>query len=345
MKPQPNRPTLYQNGFNRFWFFLLITAVALVLYYKDKKHPFEAFKQDVASIFGDKQPDTTSPTLPKAHDDNEATDDRRGSILDKIESKTEDSPTESTQAEEKNSDDEESSSIFSTTTKPKASELEKYLPAHGANDEIVQHRAYILNYQEDYEQAYWVVHKLIKGAKYGKAKRARDFKPDPLVETGSALPTDYSRSGYDRGHLAPAGDFKYDQSLTYETFYMSNMSPQKPELNQHIWNDMENKIRDWAEDREELIIVTGPVLKKGLEYIGRQNKVAVPEQYYKIVYDERRQQAIAFLMKNEGSIELLTTFVVSIDDIERITGIDFFAQLPDALEKKIESQRRVNDWF
>lgn len=337
--------TLYKKGNAKIWFFLIIILIALFLHYKDKKNPFDSFKNDIASIFGNSsKSSTTSPTLPKAKgekEDNIATDDKSGSLLDQIASSDNDSKNESDDANAA----EESSSIYAPKSITKSGDLEDFLPLYRANDQIVRHRAYVLNYQEDYEQALWVVHRLIKGAKYGKAKRARDFKPDPLVETGSALPTDYSRSGYDRGHLAPAGDFKYDQSLTYETFYMSNMSPQKPDLNQHIWNDMEMKIRDWVEDRDELIIVTGPVLKDGLEYIGKQNRIAVPEQYYKIVYDEKAQQAIAFLMKNEGSIELLSSFVVSIDEIEKLTGIDFFAKLPDNIEKKIESQRRVDDWF
>ncbi len=336
---------IYKKGNTKIWFFLIIILIALFLHYKDKANPFGSFKSDIASIFGSSnKKNTTSPTLPKTKEekeDNVATDDKSGSLLDQIASSDNDSKNESHDANSA----EESASIFATKSTTKLGDLEDFLPSYRANDQIVRHRAYVLNYQEDYEQALWVVHRLIKGAKYGKAKRARDFKPDPLVETGSALPTDYSRSGYDRGHLAPAGDFKYDQSLTYETFYMSNMSPQKPDLNQHIWNDMEMKIRDWAEDRNELIIVTGPVLKDGLEYIGKQNRIAVPEQYYKIVYDKKAQQAIAFLMKNEGSIELLSSFVVSIDEIEKLTGIDFFAKLPDNIEKKIESQRRIDDWF
>lgn len=337
--------TIYKKGNAKIWFLLIIILIALFLHYKDKKNPFDSLKNDIASIFGSTNKNsTTSPTLPKAKgekEDNIASDDKSGSLLDQIAS----SKGESNGEPENEKTEEEPSSIFTPQTTSNLGDLESYLPAYRANDQIVRHRAYVLNYQEDYEQAMWVVHRLIKGAKYGKAKRARDFKPDPLVETGSALPTDYSRSGYDRGHLAPAGDFKYDQSLTYETFYMSNMSPQKPDLNQHIWNDMEMKIRDWVEARDELIIVTGPVLKDGLEYIGKQNRIAVPEQYYKIVYDEKAQQAIAFLMKNEGSIELLRSFVVSIDEIEKLTGIDFFAKLPDNIEKKIESQRRPNDWF
>ena len=336
---------IYKKGNTRIWFFLIIILIALFLHYKDKVNPFDSFKSDIASIFGSSnKKDTTSPTLPKTKgekEDNIATDDKSGSLLDQIASSKDDPDND---AKSKNVED-ESASIFASKSTTNVGYLEEYLPAYHANDQVIRHRAYILNYQEDYEQALWVVHRLLKGAKYGKAKRARDFKPDPLVETGSALPTDYSRSGYDRGHLAPAGDFKYDQSLTYETFYMSNMSPQKPDLNQHIWNDMENKIRDWVEDRDELIIVTGPVLKDGLEYIGKQNRIAVPEQYYKIVYDKKAQQAIAFLMKNEGSIELLRSFVVSIDEIEKLTGIDFFAKLPDNIEKKIESQRRIDDWF
>lgn len=227
-----------------------------------------------------------------------------------------------------------------------SADLETYLPAYTAADQVVRHRGYILQYAEPYEQAAWVVHRLT--GQTGKAKRATKFSPDPLVKTGSALSTDYTRTGYDRGHLAPAGDFKYDQELTTESFYMSNISPQDHAFNTGIWNDLEEQVRRWAKRDKNLIVVTGPVLKRGLPTIGQRNQVAVPEAFYKIVlYPQAgRERAIAFLMPNQGNFDKkVRDFVVPIDAVERATGLDFFTKLPDSLEKKLERTANVNGWY
>jgi endonuclease G, mitochondrial len=224
-------------------------------------------------------------------------------------------------------------------------DLDKYIPTSKSNVEIVRHTAFILSYQEEYELASWVLHKLVKEAAYGREQRSNEFIPDPKVESGSAVTQDYSRSGYDRGHLCPAGDFRHDKELQDETFYMSNMAPQAPDFNRGIWNDLENKVRSWVKKRGELIIVTGPILRKNLPTIGRMNQIAVPEKFYKIIYDPAREEAIAFLFPNEGSVELVKSFTISIDELEVMTGIDFFEKLPDLLERKIESDNNINDWY
>lgn len=128
---------------------------------------------------------------------------------------------------------------------------------------------------------------------------------------------------------------------------MSNISPQVPDFNRGIWNDLEQKFRQWAERDEELYIVTGPVLKSGLPTIGKYNEIAVPEMYYKIALclTDNQPRMIGFVMKNEFSSENLKSFVVSVDEIERMTGIDFFPKLPDALEKKLESSTTTVGWF
>lgn len=225
-----------------------------------------------------------------------------------------------------------------------ATDTEAYLPAANPDGEVVRHKGFTLEYAEDYEQARWVVHRVL--GKTGKAKRANRFQPDPLVTTHSALPSDYTRSGYDRGHMAPAGDFKYDQAATNETFYMSNMSPQDHALNIGLWNDLEEQVRRWAKGRGSLVVVTGPVLRPGLPTIGRSAQVAVPERYFKIAYDPARQQAIAFLVENRNYSDTnLREMAVSVDDVEKATGVDFFAKLPEATQRTVERQRAPDDWF
>ncbi|GAH82191.1 unnamed protein product, partial [marine sediment metagenome] len=134
---------------------------------------------------------------------------------------------------------------------------------YAPKDDIIRHTAYTLKYKEKYEQAEWVLYKLTAERVKGSYKRTNDFRPDPMVKTGSATLSDYKGSGYDRGHLAPAGDMKWSTTAMSESFYMSNMSPQNPGFNRGIWKKLEGQVRTWATDNEEIYIVTGPVLSEG----------------------------------------------------------------------------------
>jgi endonuclease G, mitochondrial len=326
-------------------FLLFLFCLGIFLYYFGKAEPMENLKADFNKILGNSSSkQEKEPWTREGRGDTVASDN--GSLQDKIEEVVSDKK------------EEVETSIFGAikrgvlgNDKAKDSEsdagsdLEKYIPSSKTNTEIVRHTAFILNYREEYELASWVLHKLVKEAAYGREQRSNEFIPDRKVESGSAITQDYSRSGYDRGHLCPAGDFRHDKQLQDETFYMSNMAPQVPDFNRGIWNDLENKVRSWVKKRGELIIVTGPILKKGLPTIGRMNQIAVPEKFYKIIYDPENEEAIAFLFPNEGSVELVKSFTVSIDELETLTGIDFFAKLPDSLEQKIEVNNNVDDWY
>ncbi len=222
------------------------------------------------------------------------------------------------------------------------------LPAHKKNDEaIIQHKYYTLRYREDHEQAEWVAYKLTADETEGDSERDK-FMEDKMVKTKSAKPTDYTKSGYDRGHLAPAADFNFSQEAKSESFYMSNMSPQAPQFNRGIWKHLETRVRYWVQNKENLYIVTGPILKKGLDKIGTKTQISVPEYFYKILLERRKNgtySAIAFKMKNEGSKKVLAEFVVSIDSLEEETGIDFFPNLPDNIEKSLEKIISTKSWF
>jgi endonuclease G len=221
------------------------------------------------------------------------------------------------------------------------------LPTYTKKDHVVWHEGYTLCYVEEYEQASWVSYRLTAAQIKGKNERENDFRPDPEVNSGSAVPDDYRGTGYDRGHLAPAADFKSSAVLMSESFFMSNMSPQEPDFNRGIWEKLESRVRTWVKRDEALYIVTGPVLKGKMAYIGKKNKVAVPTMYYKVVLDlqEPEIKAIGFLMKNEGSNKSLQSFAVTIDEIEKETGLDFFPQLPDDMEKTLEGSMDVKMWF
>ncbi|MEM9546764.1 MAG: DNA/RNA non-specific endonuclease [Bacteroidota bacterium] len=215
--------------------------------------------------------------------------------------------------------------------------------------EVINHKHYTLSYHEEHEQAEWVAYKLTKdNLRKPRVKRAKKFSQDKSVSTLSAKHNDYSHSGYTRGHLAPAGDMAFSQEAMRESFYMSNMSPQLKEFNGGIWRELEETVRNWADDNDELYIVTGPIIKDNVEYkkIG-YNEVSVPHQFFKIILDLKlpEQKAIAFLMPNEKSEKRISEYIVSIDELEALTGINFFAGfLPLELEEELEKKGNLKQW-
>lgn len=222
------------------------------------------------------------------------------------------------------------------------------LPAFESGDPmVVAHQFYTLRYNETHEQAEWVAYTLQAKHLKGNHPRGDHFKVDPAVPTETAKPTDYAKSGYDRGHLAPAADFSYSAKAIDESFYMSNMSPQLPAFNRGMWKGLENKVRDWAIKKKELYIVSGPILKTHLRKIGQENRISIPKQFYKIVVnlDPKHPHAIAFLMPNEMCEGFYDDYRVSIDAIEALTQIDFFHKLPDDLEAYLEKSNTSDRWF
>ena len=220
------------------------------------------------------------------------------------------------------------------------------LPAFEESDQIVRHRAFTLKYSEEHEQAEWVAYTLEEHMVSGPVKRTDDFRPDPLVKTGSASPEDYRGSGYDRGHLVPAADMKHSRECMSETFFMSNMSPQRPEFNRGIWKELEEQVRRWVREDKELHVVAGPVFAaQDYEVIG-PNRVAVPDFYYKVILDYREPgiKAIGFILPNGKAEAALWEFAVPVDRVEEITGIDFYPALPDDVEEVLESSLDFSGW-
>lgn len=217
-----------------------------------------------------------------------------------------------------------------------------YLPT-STTGQIVHHEGYSLSYSERHEQAEWVAYELKKSHLARSQFERPYFEIDKAVKTGAADWRNYKNSGYDRGHLCPAGDKNYSKAAHDETFLTSNISPQDRAFNAGIWNALEQRIRRWASKYDGVYVVTGGILKGNLKTIGTE-KVAVPNQFYKIVYDFDNEKMIAFLMPNKDSKEPLHSFVVSVDSIESLTGIDFFPELEDVLEDRLEANTDYKGW-
>ncbi len=219
------------------------------------------------------------------------------------------------------------------------------LPEIEPTEILIRHTGYSLVYDESHEQAKWVAYELTAAETGKRFERTDDFLEDPLISTGSATDEDYKGSGYDRGHIAPASDMGWSAETMAESFYYSNMSPQEPSFNRGIWKKGEDLVRTWAVAYGNLFVVAGPVLHKGLRTIG-PHSVSVPEFYYKVILDPQKGQerGIAFVIPNEGSRRPLTDFVVTIDSVERLTGINFFPSLPDKEEEHFESTVCIECW-
>jgi endonuclease G len=222
-----------------------------------------------------------------------------------------------------------------------------FLPT-STNGEIIQRAYYTFSYSEEHEQAEWIAYELTRESlKLPNVKRTGDFRSDPKVKKGSASPKDYRGSGYDRGHLAPAGDMAFSTQAMSETFYMTNISPQIRNFNGRIWRELEENVRNWAMRFEKIYVVTGPVLTRGIQEKIGLNGVAVPGEFYKIILDNTDPEikGIAFIIPNDISKNKIEYYAVSINQVEEITGIDFFYELlDDELEEEIENTFDLSLW-
>ena len=210
--------------------------------------------------------------------------------------------------------------------------------------ELVDHCYLSLSYIEKHEQAEWVYYQLTSEILNGKYRRTNDFRKDFKVSTGSATLADYKGSGYNRGHLCPAGSMTGNSVAMSESFLLSNMSPQTTSLNSGQWRMLEEAVRDWVDDSKMLCVVTGPVFKDNIGTIG-VNKITVPGYFYKVVFDPSNNKMIGFVLPNARKVpKRYYEYVRSVNDIEEITGIDFFCKLDDEIEECLESVADLRKW-
>ena len=207
-------------------------------------------------------------------------------------------------------------------------------------EEIILHRtAFTISYNNDYKTPNWVAWELTHAETEGTEGRKNKFEPDPDLPEPRAEHSDYTHSGYDRGHMAPAADMKWNKKAMEESFYMSNICPQNRKLNRDDWGDLEEKCRNWAEKYGKAYIVCGPIYdSKSPKRIGK-HKIAVPERFFKaiLIYEGKTPIAMGFLFENKAHHQNLKNYLVSVDKIEEETGLDFFSKLPDTIESRIES--------
>lgn len=228
--------------------------------------------------------------------------------------------------------------------------LTDYLPTTNLGDTLGYEDFFTISYSPAHRQAEWIAYELTKSnLEEEEFRRPPTFKSDKRIEEDYRVShSDYSSTGFDRGHLAPAADFSWSRDGIETTFYTTNISPQEPRFNRGIWKHLETAVRGWAVQYEHLYVVTGPILTERAKkrFPKEKNYIAVPRRYYKVLlnYIDDEPMAIGFIMKNEDSKSHLSNYVVPIDEIENLTGIDFFSELPDDLENELESKKHLTDW-
>ena len=260
------------------------------------------------------------------------------------------SPADANQQE----DSPTNSSTFYDNSKPAdPSGLEIPLTVKGSKGKILSRVGYTTSYNAQNRIPNWVAWHLTASHVDGRYKRnTQVFHEDEEVSSPRAYDTDYRSSGYDRGHMCPAGDNKWDKKAQEQSFLFTNICPQRHNLNTGAWNDVELQCRAWAERYGDLYIVCGPVLyNQQHKTIGR-NKVVVPEAFFKVVLRRESRpkgkgyyKAIGFVYENRGASRDMSRYVKSVDEIEELTGLDFFSSLPDNIENTIEKSGHVRDWY
>ncbi len=214
------------------------------------------------------------------------------------------------------------------------------------SDRIITHKGYTVSYNYDWKIPNWVAYELTAWEVQGEVPRYDRFKPDPMVPLGETATTnDYKYSGYDRGHMAPAADMKWDEQVMKESFYLSNICPQNPNLNGGVWKDLEEQVRDLASQKGNIYVVCGPIVNDTSTTIG-ENKVVVPQAFFKVLLqeDNGKIHTIGFVYENISGRKPMATYAMPVDEVEEITKIDFFPSLPNNIENKAESEIDFSKW-
>lgn len=216
----------------------------------------------------------------------------------------------------------------------------------GTPEQMLERTGYVVSYNKTTRLPNWVAWHLTAERTEGSAKRSDvDFAEDTDVPEPRATDWDYYNSGYDRGHMCPAADNKWSKKAMEESFLFTNMCPQNGNLNRGDWNEMEMACRKWAKKYGGVYIVCGPILYKGKHKTIGKNKVVVPEAFFKVVLRTGDDpQAIGFIYKNTSGNRPKDAYVNTVDEVERITGIDFFPSLPDDVENKVEATADISNW-
>lgn len=218
-------------------------------------------------------------------------------------------------------------------------------PLSSTPEQIIRRKSYVISYNKETRIPNWVAWHLTAEHTDGVYKRINTYMEDKDVPSPKATDADYQGSGWTHGHMCPAGDNKWDMEAMRESNILTNICPQDGKLNTGVWNRIEQDCRIWAKKYGDVYIVCGPVLfNRKHETIG-ENKIVIPEAFFKVILRLNPDpKAIGYIIRNNDGSKKRDQYINTIDEVERITGIDFFPSLPDEIENTVESNSNINDW-
>ena len=234
-------------------------------------------------------------------------------------------------------------------TKPHETEfLKEFFPEDKINrkEQILFRKSYVISYNRETKCPNWVLWELTREHADGNIKRPDyAFHEDMEVPSPRAELVDYRGSGYDRGHMCPAGDNKWDEDAMYESFLMTNMCPQNQQLNSGLWNQIEMQCRYWAKKYGKLYIVCGPIYLRGEYQTIGPNRVMVPEAFFKaVICLDGETKGIAFVCRNTNGDRKKDYYVNTIRQVERITGYCLFPNLDEEIVEQVKDYADIDEW-
>ena len=216
-------------------------------------------------------------------------------------------------------------------------------------NQLLERYCYTASYNKMTRQPNWVMWQLT-GEHVMKRKDGvwNEYREDmELPSSFRSTLEDYTSSGYDRGHMCPGGDCNWDDEGRDETFLLSNMCPQNPNLNRGDWKEIEIACRKWSQQYGSIYIVCGPIFFKSQEHerIG-PNQIPVPEAFFKVVLctEPTNPKGIGFICRNTDGNRKKDFYVNSIRQVERVTGYRFFPNLDDSLKALVYDLDEINIW-
>ena len=220
------------------------------------------------------------------------------------------------------------------------------LPAIKSSDVVLVYNGFVVNYNTKRLIPNWVAYELTAEEVAGDVPRAKGFSMDLDYKDRQAMREDYSNTGWDKGHMAPAGDMKWSQTAMTESFYLTNICPQNHDLNGKDWHTLEKYVRDWAVKYGSVWVVCGPYVYANTYGAIGDRKVVVPDGFFKAVLrkEGKNYKAIAFVFDNNSNRQPVKDAVVSVNDIEALVGYDLFTNLDDKIEEAVEAQAAWDEW-
>ncbi len=218
--------------------------------------------------------------------------------------------------------------------------------APGGSDALLVRERFVIGYSNAHKQALWSSYNLkAEHLQETEYKRKNRFRKDPLLAAAVVHPGEYANTGYDKGHLIPARDMAFFPVALDESFFMSNISPQSPRFNRGVWKRLESEVRKITLREKDLLVITGPVWSKEQNETMARTDIPVPVAFFKVIFDlTPPEKMIAFVIPHNASRKQPKSFAMTVSQVEKLTGLDFFPELPAEQQRKLESTLDINEW-